>query len=108
MMNDRKLILNIAKEHFQKRDWYCGWATKSDWQKCIFDAVREIYGSEISGTYIETAFALLRAAGMIISDCKRVEYSKLSHSKLPSEFCFEVMDKYYSYSFRNNNGMEIE
>ena len=97
----RKKILNIAKRHYLKKDWYTGWGTNTDWQKCIFDAVRELYGSA-SGTYTEAAHALLKAANLKITEEDRLEIYK--H---PSSTCLKIIDKYYN-SKNFINVLEIE
>jgi len=85
----RKKILNIAKRHYLKRDWYTGWGTNTDWQKCIFDAVRELYGTA-SQTYTETACVLLEAANLKIT-----EEDERKLYKNPSSVCLKIIDKYY-------------
>lgn len=96
-MNNRRLILNIAKKHYIKKDWYDGWSTNTNWQKCIFDGVREIFGYDTACRYDRVAYALLNAYGIQITEeikhkCKKNAFS----------FCFEVMDKYYTLKFVNS------
>jgi len=85
----RKKILNIAKRHYLKKDWYTGWGADTDWQKCIFDAVRELY-SEASETYTDATYALLKAANLKIAEEDRLELYKY-----PRSFCLKIIDKYY-------------
>ena len=91
----KKEILNIAKKHYLNKDWYTGWATNTDWQKCIFDAVRELYG-EASETYTDTAQFLLKAANLELTE----------GYKYPSSFCLGIIDKYYKPNFIS--ALEIE
>ena len=88
----RKAILSIAKKHYLKKDWYTGWDVNTDWQKCIFDAVRELYG-RASNSYTQTAYTLLEAANLKITeeDEKRL-------NRNPSLVCLKIIDKYYKMS----------
>ena len=97
----RRKILKIAEKHYLKRDWYTGWGTDTDWQKCIFDAVRELYG-EASETYTDTTRVLLEAANLKIT-----EEDRLKLYKNPSSVSLKIIDKYY----KNSNfvsALEIE
>lgn len=85
----KKTILDIAKRHYLKKDWYTGWGTNTNWQKCIFDAVRELYGSA-SETYTETTRVLLEAANLKLT---KEDEKKLNEK--PSSFCLKIIDKYY-------------
>jgi hypothetical protein len=96
----RKTILNIAKRHYLNKDWYTGWATNTDWQKCIFDAVRELY-DEASETYTATAQILLKAANLKIT-----EEDERKLYKNPSTVCLGIIDKYYKPNFIS--ALEIE
>lgn len=96
----REKILNIAKRHYLKKDWYTGWDVNTDWQKCIFDAVRELYG-EASYTYIQTAYVLLEVANL-----KRTEEDEKKLNRNPSSSCLEIIDKYYKSNFIG--ALEIE
>jgi len=97
----RKAILSIAKKHYLKKDWYTGWSTDTDWQKCIFDAVRELYGTSVSGTYTQITYTLLEAANLKIT-----EEDNIKLYKEPSSVCFKVIDKYYKPNFIS--ALEIE
>ena len=91
----KKEILSIAKKHYLKKDWYTGWAANTDWQKCIFDAIREL-DYEASNTFTDAARFLIEAANLELTE----DY------KYPSSFCLGIIDKYYKPNFIS--ALEIE
>lgn len=89
----KKEILSIAKKHYLNKKWYTGWAVNTDWQKCIFDAIREL-DYEASHTFIDAARFLIEAANLELT-----EEDTIFFNKYPSSFCLKIIDKYYKPKF---------
>lgn len=85
----KKVILSIAKKHYLNKEWYTAWDVDTDWQKCIFDAIREL-DNKASFTFPSAARFLINAANLKLTEEDTIFFNK--HSKL---FCLKIIDKYY-------------
>lgn len=89
MKKDKRLILSIAKKHYLNKKWYTAWDVETNWQKCIFDAIREL-DYKASFTFPDAARFLIEAANLELT-----EENTIFFNKYPRLFCLKVIDKYY-------------